>query len=384
MKNLRLRNYVAIACALFVTFFLCACSNANNAETTTKPDAVIEATVTKNPKFDSAVLSVNADDFTNAGFAFGDSCDVEFSNGTTFTDIPYFNGYYVKTGDPVVVAYPKDDFVTIANNNRDMWTPVGLKDGDTVKVTLREKGKYVTTQEALSQSYSVERSDYSSDEQFSNFRSLKGGKLKDNFLFRGASPVDNSRGRAAITNSLIEKAGVKTVIDLADTEAEMNEYFAASDFSSTYAKNLYDSGADVVLAMSSNQDSQDYKTSFAKGLRLLLSNGGPAYIHCMEGKDRTGFVCMLIEAFAGATYDEMCEDYMQTYANYYGITKEVDPEKFDAIRSLYFDAFCEYLAGTSDADTLKSFDYTKPAEEYLSSCGLTSDEVSQLHSLIEN
>lgn len=384
MKTLRLRNFVAIACALFATLFLCACSNANNGETSKKPDAVIEATVTKNPKFDSAVLSVNADDFTNAGFGFGDSCDVEFSNGTTFTDIPYFNGYYVKTGDPVVVAYPKDDFVTIANNNRDMWTPVGLKDGDTVKVTLREKGKYVTTQEALSQSYSVERSDYSSDEQFSNFRSLKGGKLKDNFLFRGASPVDNSRGRAAITNSLIEKAGVKTVIDLADTEAEMSEYFAASDFSSTYAKNLYDSGADVVLAMSSNQDSQDYKTSFAKGLRLLLSNGGPAYIHCMEGKDRTGFVCMLIEAFAGATYDEMCEDYMQTYANYYGITKGADAEKYEAIRSLYFDAFCEYLAGTSDADTLKSFDYTKVAEEYLSSCGLTSDEVSQLHSLIEN
>lgn len=383
MSVLKLRNYVAIITALFVTCFLCACSNANNAETPKQPETVIEATVNKNPKFDCPVLSVNADDFTNAGFSFGDSCDVEFSNGTAFTDIPYYNGYYVKTGDPVVVAYPKDDFITIANNNRDMWTPIGLKDGDTVKVTLREKGKYVATQEALSQSYSVERSDYSSDEQFSNFRSLKGGNLKENFLFRGASPVDNSRGRAAITNSLIEKAGVKTVIDLADTEAEMSEYFAASDFSSTYAKNLYDSGADVVLAMSSNQDSQDYKASFAKGLRLLLSNGGPAYIHCMEGKDRTGFVCMLIEAFAGATYDEMCEDYMQTYANYYGITKDADAEKYDAIRSLYFDTFCEYLAGTSDVEVLKSFDYTISAEEYLSSCGLTSEEISQLHSLIE-
>lgn len=384
MKVLSIRNFVAIVIALFAMSFLCACSNVNNGETVTQSKAVVEATVTKNPKFDAAVMSVNADDFANAGFSLGDSCDVEFSNGTTFTDIPYFNGYYVKTGDPVVVAYPKDDFVTIANNNRDMWTPEGLKDGDTVKVTLREKGKYVATQGALSQSYSVERSDYSSDEQFSNFRSLKGGKLKENFLFRGASPVDNSRGRAQVTNSLIEKAQVKTVIDLADTEAEMSEYFAASDFVSIYAEDLYDLGDVVVLAMSSNQDSQDYKASFAKGLRLLLSNGGPAYIHCMEGKDRTGFVCMLIEAFAGATYDEMCEDYMQTYANYYGITKEADAEKYEAIRSLYFDAFCEYLAGTEDVDTLKSFDYTQSAEGYLSSCGLTAEELTQLHSLIEN
>ena len=79
------------------------------------------------------------------------------------TDIPYFNGYYVKTGNPVVVAYPKNDYVIIANSNTDFWTPFGLEDGMTVTVTLNESAKYLATQEALGQSYSVDRADFASD-----------------------------------------------------------------------------------------------------------------------------------------------------------------------------------------------------------------------------
>lgn len=79
----------------------------------------LTATVSKDPKFDSAVLSLTVDDFTNAGFSFGDSFNVEFDNGCTLTDVPYYNGYYVKTGDPVIVAYPKNEYVLIAKNNRD-------------------------------------------------------------------------------------------------------------------------------------------------------------------------------------------------------------------------------------------------------------------------
>ena len=33
----------------------------------------------------------------------------------------------------------------------------------------------------------------------------------------------------------------------------------------------------------------------------------------------------------GATYDEVVADYMVTYYNYYGVTKEAEPAKYDAI-----------------------------------------------------
>ena len=122
-------------------------------------------------------------------------------------------------------------------------------------------------------------------------------------------------------------------------------------------------------------------------MRHLIDTGGPVYIHCMEGKDRTGFVCMLIEALAGASYDEMCADYMTTYANYYGITADGTPEKYNAIVPLYFDDFAWYLYGLEygqpsdselDSSRLVSADYVQPARKYLKNCGMADDEIDQL------
>ena len=74
---------------------------------------------------------------------------------------------------------------------------------------------------------------------------------------------------------------------------------------------------------------------------------------------------------------------MRTYANNFGITKDADAEKYRSIRSLYFDTFCAYLSGEEDATMLKAISYTDAAQNYLASCGLTTDELTQLHSLIE-
>ncbi len=370
-------------------------SQTNEQAAQTQQEATITGTVVKHERYDAAVTDLTSDDFAAAGFAFGDSCDITFSNGYTLTDVPYFSGYYVKKGEPVIVAYPKDPFVNIANNNSQLWSISGLADGDGVTITLNTAGKYRATYDALAQTYSVERSDYATDEQFSNFRALSGGNLKENFLYRGASPVDNSRNRASITDSLLKKYGIVDVLDLADTETNMEAYFATSDFASDYTRGLYEQGSDVVLGMASDYDADAYKTGVAKGMRHLMSAGGPAYIHCLEGKDRTGFVCMLLEALAGASYDEMCADYMATYANYYGITADETPDRYNAVVSLYFDDFMGYLynlapdnaasASNADvsADQLKGFDgYALAAKQYLENCGMTEDEIAQLADLI--
>ncbi len=357
---------------------LAACGSGDAAQST----PTLTASISKDPKFDSAVLSLTADDFSQAGFSFGDSCDIEFSNGYSLTDVPYYNGYYVKTGDPVVVAYPKNEYVLIANNNRDLWTPAELDSSCTVKITRNTAGKYLATYEALGQSYSTDRSTYESDEAFANFRAMSGGNLKENFIFRGASPVDNSRNRASVADSLLKQSGIQCVLDLADSEADMETYLASEDFHSDYTKSLYEQGRVALLSMSANYDSDAYKASVAQGMRHLLKYSGPAYIHCMEGKDRTGFVCLLLEALVGASYDEMCADYMETYANYYNISKDETPDRYNAVVSLYFDSFIEYLAGTNDAAQLQTADYTDAAKEYLTSCGMTALEIEQLVTLL--
>lgn len=397
LKATRCALAAMLAASLATGLMACSATSSNsgnsNQQTTssqTQGAADQQATpltcnISKHPKFDAAMLELTADDFAQAGLEFGDSCDVSFSNGYTLTDIPYYNGYYVNCGDPVICAYPSEDYVVIANNNAEFWTPAKLDDSCTTTITLNTKGKYLDTYKALSQSYTNDRADYSSDEQFANFRALSGGKLKENFLYRGASPIDNSRNRASYASKLIERAGVKTVIDLADTAQEVSEYMAADDFNSPYFEKLYKKGKVATLSMSSDHDSAGYKQGMAKALRHLLKNGGPAYIHCTEGKDRTGYICLLIEALAGASYDEMLDDYMLTYANYYGITKEQEPERYAAVEGLYFRDFMTHLSGMEDADEdkLRAIDYSEYAKSYLESCGLSDKEIAQLEELIE-
>lgn len=334
--------------------------------------------VIQDEKFDAVFLKVSIEDFIAAGFQFGDSCDVAFSNGLTFEDIPFYSGYYVRTGMPLLVGYPGYEYMAVTRNNGGLWTEAGLTENDTAVVTLRKAGKYRNEQDTLSQSYSNDRSAYKDDIQFSNFRALSGGNLKESFLYRGASPVDNRKNRASSVNALLEKTGIRFILDLADSEEEYLGYRKEADFSSFYASGLYDAGSTALLSMGSSYGSDVYKQKLAAGLKKMIPAEGPVYIHCLEGKDRTGFVCFLLEALAGATYDEMLDDYMKTYENYYGITEKDSRDKYRAIVSLYFDAFASYLHGTEDSAALASAEYSQDAVKYLLDAGMTKDEIEAL------
>ena len=340
------------------------------------------APISEDEKFGCAVISSSEAEFESLGFALGDSCDVAFSNGKSYTDVPFYNGYYVRNGDPVLVAYPSNEQIHFTLNNVGIWASAQLSGSMTVDITLKEKGKYLATQEALGQSYSLERDQYGSDEEFCNFRALEGGDLKEGLIFRGASPFDNSRKRASTTDALLRKSSIKAIVDLADGEGDMTYYRSEGSYSFPYSEDLYLKGDVALLAMGSSYGSDAYKQSVAEGIRHMLSHEGPYYIHCMEGKDRTGFVCTLIEALAGASYAEMRDDYMKTYANYYKVTQAKDPEKYQAIVNLYFDSFCECLHGESDKNALFQASYVGDAKAYLKEGGLKDSEIASFKNLI--
>jgi protein tyrosine/serine phosphatase len=363
------RTLAALLALVMLMLSLCACA---------EKKASVTVGMEKDKKFDSADLDIDSAGMEEAGFAYGDSVDLVFSNGYTLTDVPYFNGYYVRPGEPVMVAYPGFDYVLVAVNYGAFWSAAKLTDECTVEITLNTAGKYKATYEALSQNYSFDRDEYDTDEQFANFRAMKGGNLKENFLYRGASPVDNSRDRAPYTDALLEANNIAAIVDLADSEEDMQSFISAEDFASPYTLSLYEQGKVILLDMGSSFDSDAYKQSVAAGLRFIMQNEGPVYIHCMEGKDRTGFVCALIEALMGASYDEMRADYMQTYANYYGVTEDGTPERYTAVKELYFDAFMEYFCGLEDPEALKTADYTEGAKAYLTAAGMTEEEISAL------
>ncbi len=331
------------------------------------------------PEFGGVYIEMTIDDFNALGFEYGDSVTVSFSNGYTLEDLPYYNGYYTVTGEPLLIAYPGYDYIKAAiNNSDDLWQVAELDESCVATITLFERGKYLATQEARDLSYKDDRSAFPSDDAFANFRSVKASRLKEDILYRSASPCDNQHKRAGYTDALMAEAGVRFILDLADNEEKIKNYLNDPAFDSPCFLSLYENGKVLPLALNMNYGSEEFKSKVVKGLTSIAQNDGPYLIHCTEGKDRTGFVCMLIEALAGASYDEIETDYMITYENYYGITESLYKEKYDIIVESLLVPMIQVIVGDEDVDVTAA-DLSVYAEDYLRAAGMQESELSQLY-----
>ena len=407
-----LSNFLVVTFAMSI-IPLSACSNKSNNQSKTETVKVTENSnqtenktgkvdsekdilvvsdipICEEPKFNGVYIEKTIDEFNSLGFAYGDSVDILFSNGYELKDLPYYSGYYCKAGELLLVAYPGYDFIDACINNGDsLWAVGKFKDSDTATITLKEKGKYKNNQEFLNIKYIDNREDYSSDEVFVNFRNVKTGNLKDMVLYRGASPINNQHKRAKYANDLIEKSGVKYDIDLSDNENDIENHINADDFSSNYFKTLYDSGKVSVTPMSMNYKSKTFAEKVVKALTDMSKNEGPYYIHCVEGKDRTGFVLAVIEGLTGATYEEIIDDYMKTYDNYFAVTENSNKEKYDTLKSNNIDDMLQFIAdsdssgGTNGVD-LKDLDWVNVMGRYLTDNGMTFENLDNLYKNLTN
>lgn len=363
----------------------------NNEKVSADEEVLVEnVTIHKDEKFGGIFIDKSTEDLDALGFMYGDSVDVTFSNGYECKDIPYYNGYYAKTGDPLLVGYPGfDDIGLYICNGDSIWDIAKVKESDTAKIVRHEKGKYLANQEHLNLKYTDNRDDYASDAIFANFRNVKVGFLKENILYRGASPIDNHHNRAKYANDLIEQIGVKYDVDLSDDEKDLKNHFEKDDFKSEYFKTLYDEGKVSVLSMNMNYKSKEFAKKVVKALTDMSKNPGPYYIHCVEGKDRTGFLLAVIEGLNGANYEEIINDYMITYDNYYSINEKNEKERYDIIKRSYIDDMLRFLAdydgNTGDGSIsnedieLKDLDWVNIMGRYLSNNGMKDEDIDNLY-----
>ena len=121
--------------------------------------------------------------------------------------------------------------------------------------------------------------------------------------------------------------------------------------------------------------SDAFKAGLAEGYRYMAANEGPYLIHCLEGKDRTGMAIAILELFAGATLDEMLDDYMVTYYNFYGVT-EAD-SAYDVILEDNIVANLQIMLDIEDLYA-EELDLQQEANDYLLEIGLTEDEIAAL------
>ena len=117
-----------------------------------------------------------------------------------------------------------------------------------------------------------------------------------------------------------------------------------------------------------------YRKKVAAGMRFIIKHKGPYLIHCEVGRDRTGYVILLLECLMGAPYDYMVNEYAQSYinVNHYSAAKA----RAKAITCLNNEL--HYMTGKSKKTNWSKTDLVKGAEGYLKKCGMTYREITKL------
>ena len=332
-------------------------------------------------EFGGAYIDISISDFNNKGFSFGDSVNLKFTTGEDvieIKDIGYYSGYYVPAGQELVVGYKGYDYIKYCiNYGEDIYHSNHFNESTRVTISINEIGKYKTIEETLSISYSDIREEYDSDEQFANFREVVTGNIRPGILFRGASPIDNSRKRASIVDTLLESNSIAYNIDLADKYE--NIYTQDKYVIGDYMTSLINENNALFLGMAAAYKAEDFSNKMKTMFLSILNNDGPYYIHCLEGKDRTGYVLMVIEALCGATYQELIDDYFITYQNYYNI--ELGSEKYEVIKELHIDEMIRYVFSFNETTDLLGAGYYSRARAYLENIGLTNDQIDALQDI---
>lgn len=370
---------ISLLLAMCLILFACtACSG----------DSVIKVEeITKNGNL---VLAVTGTDFLDKGFAYGDLITVTI-NGQTM-DMPVGTAYSdVNQGSVMcrVAISPEsgEDRVVLAINMGDLATTLGIAEKEEIDadpgyvwhyqvkepvkatIVMKEKGGYYDEWVMRQLVRSNHREDYVdlTDAQYANYRVITTTGMGENKLSRSSSPINPELNRNLQADAAAEEAGIRTIINLADS---VNGMWSYEGFASTY----YVKQQMIALSLGMDFTTDEFRAGLAQGLRYIIYYGrAPYLVHCNEGKDRTGFFCAVVEALMGASAEEIVADYMLTYYYYYGL--EPDSESYDVIASSNIQ---KTLAEAFGMESIFDGDLRQKAEEYLKGLGLTDYEISRV------
>ena len=334
---------------------------------------MLKGKITSYNEFGAAMLDFTEADMTEAGFTLGDVISISIDDKEII--MPYYDGFYTRNGEYLCVAYPTYPSICFTANNIGLPKELTGLEGHSVVVKMVEKGGRLDVQTALSMSYTIDREDYPnfSDTEFANARASKGGRLASGVLHRSSSPFCNDINRAFYVSEYLKREKVRTVLNLADTEEKMKSYDMPP-----YSRTLWEEGNVILCPLKADPTADDYNNRLIGALKELPLRPAPYVVHCMEGKDRTGYVCALLEGLCGATYEEIVADYLITYDNYYLITPENDPILCNTLVSLRLNTCLMYYAGVNDEAQLPSVDYAKAFSSYLLTHGMSQQQIDAL------
>ncbi len=389
MKKNPILRTLAFAMILIVLLTGCATRTQAVQETNTTK---VASSVKEIQKYGNLVLTIEKKDLDAMGAEYGDVFTVSFQDTevyapycTNYSDVDLGSIVLRNDGETLILAINMGDFATTYSiaekvSNPDKTYKWIFEEGKTMEdisllLTLTGKGEYRDEWLIHQLSRTDNREDYSSDAAFANFREIKGGKIGEGALFRSSSPINNEIGRAKYADALVKENGIRTVMNLADSEESILSYMEKEDFASPYYASLFENGDVIALNMGVSFKTREFQASLSEGLTFLASKEGPYLVHCTEGKDRAGFTSALLSALMGLTYQEIVEDYMTTYENYYHIEK--GSEQYEAVKKSNIDSMLSFIASV-ESDKLSQVDLSLKAEEFLFAIGMEEETVRKL------
>lgn len=389
MKKNPILRTLAFAMILIVLLTGCATRTQAIQETVITE---VTSSVKEIQKYGNLVLTIEKKDLDAMGAEYGDVFTVSFQDTevyapycTNYSDVDLGSIVLRNDGETLILAINMGDFATTYSiaekvSNPDKTYKWIFEEGKTMEdisllLTLTGKGEYRDEWLIHQLSRTDNREDYSSDAAFANFREIKGGKIGEGALFRSSSPINNEIGRAKYADALVKENGIRTVMNLADSEESILSYMEKEDFASPYYASLFENGDVIALNMGVSFKTREFQASLSEGLTFLASKEGPYLVHCTEGKDRAGFTSALLSALMGLTYQEIVEDYMTTYENYYHIEK--GSEQYEAVKKSNIDSMLSFIASV-ESDKLSQVDLSLKAEEFLLAIGMEEDTVRKL------
>jgi len=397
-----------------ITLLMCSCSD--NGVDAGNPTPTLNGTVTANLMddgtgqvngFDSygmLVPSFTPQQLLNAGFDYSDLLDIEIGDDIKLYNVPFVTGFNeVGVLETCFCDYNKLNTVYgFGQLHGNFKERIGGKEGQTIRVTLAKKHGYWDTWQIMKSVYYYDKDQYYPDltmEEFANFREVTTSGMAPGVLYRSSNPLNpkDNNTRYAVVDSLARHYAINTEIDLADTKAKVTTYATSPDYTqynvaSGYCYNqLFLNDKTITLGLTADTYGDTFMQTLGTGLKFMLNNQPPYLLHCNEGKDRCGFVSMLLEALAGATYEEVAADYMQTLINFYLIQK--GDQSYTMRQKLSIDRLVWLLENVQTVEDFGNINWEgkdptkvnlqQAAINYVKACGLTDAECTQLQSILQ-
>jgi hypothetical protein len=311
-------------------------------------------------------LSINASDFLSKGYKYGDIVDVEY-NGIKYSApiVAQYND--VDNGAYLIRVY--DGAVEFALSNKNCRDEIDARMGSECTISMQTEFGFLREYEMRYLETSLDREDYLTDESFTNFRQIGFGNIRDGILYRSCSPTAFN-ARSPYSTILGQEVGIKNIVNLDDNLSTLTRDLVFMP--NNWYKDLYDEGKVLLVDMNADYRAPEFSEKVAQTMRFISSNDGPYLIHGDAGRTRAGFVFVVLESLMGARQEEIEEDYMQSYVNFYGIKKGTYQYNY-AKQNPY-----EMLASIAGGLKLTEEHFPLIANNYLLSIGLFEEDISSL------